>query len=167
MLACNISGANFGFNFSTVVNTNDSGQGSLRQGITNINLLANTGLAQTGQDNTYGVDTSVIKEVLLFNIPAASDPLGRADICGGTTCKITISSQLPAVAKQPAIIDATTQPGYVAGTPGVPRIQIVPTAGLDARGFTMGYDAPDSTLRGFAITGFQKPCTNRGLTVDR
>lgn len=162
----NITGADFGFNFSTVVNTNDSGQGSLRQGILNINLLANTGLAQAGQDNTYGVNPGVIKEVLLFNIPAASDPLGRTDICGGSTCKITISTQLPAVALEPAIIDATTQPGYVAGTPGVPRIHIVPTAGLDARGFTMGYDAPDSTLRGFAITGFRNLLTNRGITVD-
>ncbi len=166
MASSDITGANFGFNFSTVVNTNDSGQGSLRQTITNINLLANTGLAQTGQDNTYGINPSVIKEVLLFNIPAASDSLGRADICGGATCKITISSQLPAVANQPAIIDATTQPGYVAGTPGVPRIQIVPTAGLDARGFTMNYDAPDSTFRGFAITGFRNLNTNRALTVD-
>ncbi|UJS23266.1 SdrD B-like domain-containing protein [Thiothrix winogradskyi] len=161
-----IANANFGFNFSTVVNTNDSGQGSLRQGILNINLLANTGLAQAGQDNTYGVNPGVIKEVLLFNIPAASDPLGRTDICGGSTCKITINTQLPAVALEPAIIDATTQPGYVAGTPGVPRIHIVPTAGLDARGFTMGYDAPDSTLRGFAITGFRNLLTNRGITVD-
>ncbi|MBJ6611142.1 MAG: right-handed parallel beta-helix repeat-containing protein [Candidatus Thiothrix moscowensis] len=162
----NITGADFGFNFSTVININDSGQGSLRQGILNINLLANTGLAQAGQDNTYGINTGVIKEVLLFNIPAASDPLGRTDICGGSTCKITINTQLPAVAKQPAIIDATTQPGYVAGTPGIPRIQIVPTAGLDARGFTMGYDAPDSTLRGVAITGFRHLDSNRGLTVE-
>jgi hypothetical protein len=163
----NISGANFGFNFSTVVNTNDSGQGSLRQGITNINLLANTGLAQAGQDNTYGVNTSVTKEVLLFNIPAASDPLGRADICGGATCKITVNSQLPAVAKQPAIIDATTQPGYVAGTPGVPRIHIVPAAGVSATGLIMDYDAPDSTLRGIAISGFRNIANNNSVTFDR
>lgn len=166
MASSDISGVNFGFNFSTVVNTNDSGQGSLRQGILNINLLANTGLAQTGQDNTYGLDVSVIKEVLLFNIPASGDPLGRADICGGSVCKITVNSQLPAVAKQPAIIDATTQPGYVAGMPGAPIIQIAPVTGLDATGFVMDYDAPDSTFRGFAITGFQAKNTNRGLTIN-
>lgn len=161
----NSTGVNFGFNFSTVVNTNDSGQGSLRQGIININLLANTGLAQTGQDNTYGLDTSVTKEVLLFNIPSSSDTLGRTNICGGTVCKITVATELPALAS-PAIVDATTQPGYVAGTPGVPLIHIVPATGLDARGFVMGYLAPDSTLRGVAITGFRTKNSNRGLTVD-
>lgn len=161
----NASGLNFGFNFSTVVNTNDSGQGSLRQGILNSNLLANTGLAQTGQDNLYGLDSSVTKEVLLFSIPAANDPLGRADSCGGSVCKITVASELPALAA-PTIVDATTQPNYVTGTPGVPLIHIVPATGLDARGFVIGYLAPDSTLRGVAITGFRTKNSNRGLTVD-
>ena len=34
-----VSGVDFGFNFDVVVNTNDSGQGSLRQFIVNSNLL--------------------------------------------------------------------------------------------------------------------------------
>ncbi len=161
----NASGVNFGFNFSTVVNTNDSGQGSLRQGILNINLLANTGLAQVGQNNVYGLDSGVTKEVLLFNIPASGDPLGRADSCGGTVCKITVASELPTLTA-PAIVDATTQPNYVAGTPGMPLIHLVPATGLDARGFVMGYLAPDSTLRGVAITGFRTKNSNRGLTVE-
>ena len=40
------NGVDFGFNFDTIVNTNDSGQGSLRQFINNSNALDNTGLAQ-------------------------------------------------------------------------------------------------------------------------
>ncbi len=161
----NISGVNFGFNFSTVVNTNDSGQGSLRQTILNANLLANTGMAQTGQNNTYGADTSVTKEVLLFNIPAANDPLGRADICGGSTCKITVNSQLPNITA-PLIVDGSSQPGYVAGTPGIPRIQIVPASGLDARGMTVYYTATDSTIRALSITDFRTRNTNVAIDLQ-
>ncbi|NJM52406.1 MAG: DUF11 domain-containing protein, partial [Blastocatellia bacterium] len=43
-----ITGADFGFNFSTIVNRNDSGQGSLRQFILNSNALTNSGLNQSG-----------------------------------------------------------------------------------------------------------------------
>ena len=41
-----VSGVDFGFNFDVVVNTNDSGQGSLRQFIINSNLLAWSGRGQ-------------------------------------------------------------------------------------------------------------------------
>ncbi|WP_226170500.1 DUF6923 family protein [Hymenobacter lucidus] len=40
-------GIDFGFNFDVVVNTNNTGQGSLRQFITNSNTLTNENLAQT------------------------------------------------------------------------------------------------------------------------
>ena len=52
-----ITGVNFGFNFDTVVNTNNTGQGSLRQFITNANALSNTGLAQSGL--TAGIDNAI------------------------------------------------------------------------------------------------------------
>lgn len=156
-------GVNFGFNFSTVTNTNDSGQGSLRQAIINANLLGNTGLAQPG--STYGVNTGLSKEVLVFNIPAANDPLSRADICGGSTCKITVTSTLPAISA-PLIIDGTTQPGYTAGTPGIPHIQLSPVSGLDAIGLDVAYTAADSTVRGLAITGFRTSAMNRAINVE-
>ena len=158
-----ISGANFGFNFSTVINTNDSGQGSFRQAILNANLLSNAGLAQP--DSTYGVDSSVVKEVIVFNIPATGDTLGRADICGGTSCKITVNTQLPAISA-PTIIDGTTQPNYVVGTPGVPKIHLSPVSGLDAIGLKLAYNAPDSTVRGLAMTGFKTSTMNRAINVE-
>lgn len=160
--AANISGVDFGFNFSTVVNTNDSGQGSLRQAITNANLLANTGMAQPG--STYGFDTTLSKEVLVFNIPANSDPLGRADICGGATCTITLNTKLPNVTA-PLIIDGTTQLNYVAGSPGIPRIQIRPAAGLTATGLEIHQQANDSTVRGLSLTGFGVNITNTALSI--
>ena len=52
-----ISGLDFGFNFDTIVNVNDLGQGSLRAFITNANLLANSGLAQSGR--TAGIDNAI------------------------------------------------------------------------------------------------------------
>ncbi|WP_308873452.1 SdrD B-like domain-containing protein [Thiothrix subterranea] len=162
MASSDITGANFGFNFSTVVNTNDSGQGSLRQGIFNANLLANTGMAQP--DSNYGVNTALSKEVLVFNIPASGDPQGRADICGGKTCNITVNSKLPDITA-PLIIDGTTQPGYTAGTPGIPRIRISPVTGLDALGVSIAYNAPDSTVRGLSITGFRTSNMNRAINV--
>src|SRR5262249_33767591 len=43
-----VSGVDFGFNFDTIVNASDAGQGSLRQFIANSNALLNTSLAQSG-----------------------------------------------------------------------------------------------------------------------
>ncbi|MGI4872776.1 MAG: T9SS type A sorting domain-containing protein [Janthinobacterium lividum] len=42
------AGIDFGFNFDVVVNTNDTGQGSLRQFVLNANALTNANLAQSG-----------------------------------------------------------------------------------------------------------------------
>jgi uncharacterized repeat protein (TIGR01451 family) len=76
-----ITGIDFGFNFDTIVNTNDAGQGSLRQFIINSNALGNEGsLVQAGsrkdklnlsQSLPTGVETSI------FMIPSSTDPLGR------------------------------------------------------------------------------------------
>lgn len=156
-----ITGVDFGFNFSTVININDSGQGSLRQAILNANLLANS-MTQPGSN--YGLNTALNKEVLVFNIPASGDPQGRTDICGGTSCNITVNSKLPDITA-PLIIDGATQPGYTAGTPGIPRIRIAPTAGLDAIGISIAYTATDSTVRGLSITGFRTSSMNRAINV--
>src|SRR5262249_56078494 len=52
-----VSGVDFGFDFDTIVNANDAGQGSLRQFIANAGALGNAGLAQAGL--TAGTETSV------------------------------------------------------------------------------------------------------------
>lgn len=52
--------ADFGFNFSTVVNTNNSGQGSLRQFISNSNALTNAGLDQDPFNGTPATGTTAI-----------------------------------------------------------------------------------------------------------
>ena len=54
-----VVGVDFGFNFDTIVNTNDAGQGSLRQFVLNSNALSNAGLAQDGQ--TAGQEVSIFQ----------------------------------------------------------------------------------------------------------
>ncbi len=92
LVSANLVGVDFGFNFDTIVNVNDTGQGSLRQFVTNSNALSNTGLAQVGQ--TAG------KEVSIFMIPNAVLTSGVAIINLASTLTITDSD---------TSIDATTQ----------------------------------------------------------
>jgi len=98
----NIGGINFVFNFSTIVNTNSEGQGSLRQFIINSNTLSNTGLAQAG--HTASVENSI------FMIPSSSDPLSRpADPnFTGTTFDIKPTSELPPITDK-VILDGFIQ----------------------------------------------------------
>jgi hypothetical protein len=91
--SANVSGVDFGFNFNTVVNVNDTGQGSLRQAITNANTLsddASLPLAQTGR--TAGVDN------IVFMIPNGKLADGTAtnggslSLNGGLRSTINLSS---------------------------------------------------------------------------
>lgn len=74
-----VQGVDFGFNFSTVVNTNDSGQGSLRQFLFNNKQLAIDSLAQAlpvalAAEYPAGTETSI------FMIPATQLTAGEAQI---------------------------------------------------------------------------------------
>jgi hypothetical protein len=122
-----------------VLNTADSGPGSLRQAITDAN-------------NAPGADQ------IDFNIPT-SDP-GFTPPSNGVPgfWTITPASALPTIARDPATpstpnsltIDGTTQPGYA----GRPIIQIVGSnagAGVDGLLITAG----DCTVRGLVINQFQ------------
>ncbi|NER18461.1 Calx-beta domain-containing protein, partial [Spongiivirga citrea] len=104
-------GVDFGFNFNTIVNTNDSGQGSLSQFIINANTLGNTGLDVVSNsifDPAAGDDVSV------FMIPPASDPFGRTADTGFTSGVFIIdqSTQLPDIIDADTHIDARTQTAY-------------------------------------------------------
>ncbi len=78
-----VAGMDFGFNFNTIVNTNETGQGSLEQFIINSNAIGETGLdieANGIFDPAAGEDTSI------FMIPPTADALGRtadANYSGG------------------------------------------------------------------------------------
>ena len=114
-----------------IVNVNDSGQGSLRQFLTNANALANAGLAQAGRP--AGIENAV------FEIP------------GPAPHTITPATWLPSITN-PVVLDGTTQPGFS----GTPIIELDGSAttydtGLDAGLVIL---AGNSTVRGLVINRF-------------
>ncbi len=108
-----VAGLDFGFNFNTIVNTNESGQGSLEQFIVNSNAIGETGLdieANSIFDPAAGEDTSI------FMIPPTADGLGRtADpnySSGVFDILISNGSPLSAVTGDNTHIDGRTQTAY-------------------------------------------------------
>jgi trimeric autotransporter adhesin len=73
-----VTGIDFGYNFDTIVNTNNTGQGSLRQFVANSNALSNTGLDQIANPlpalGTTAIDPAPGIETSIFMIPANSLP---------------------------------------------------------------------------------------------
>ena len=138
-----VTGVNFGFNFSTVVNTNDSGQGSLRQAITNANALDNTGLAQSGR--TAGIENLVF---MIGNGSAAAGLRNTINYFSGGVASIAPASALPTVSA-PLVLDAQTQPGWALA----PIVELNGTgAGAGTSGLRL--DAAGTVLRGFVVNRF-------------
>jgi hypothetical protein len=118
--ASTVTGVDFGFNFDTIVNTNNSGQGSLRQFITNANALTGeASLAQVGQ--TAGRETSI------FMIPnGVANPGQNTGYANQLTtsganagaARITLSSALPAITGASTTLDGFTQTANVRATAG-------------------------------------------------
>uniref|UniRef100_UPI002635099F beta strand repeat-containing protein n=1 Tax=uncultured Eudoraea sp. TaxID=1035614 RepID=UPI002635099F len=112
-----VAGLDFGFNFNTIVNTNEDEQGSLEQFIVNSNNLGETGLdieANGIFDPVAGEDTSV------FMIPSSGDVLGRtADPnFGSGYFNITVpnGSPLSVITGDNTNIDGRTQTAYSGDT---------------------------------------------------
>ncbi|WP_289644851.1 beta strand repeat-containing protein [Maribacter aestuarii] len=107
----------FGFNFNTIVNTNEDGQGSLEQFIVNSNNLDETGLdieSNSIFDPAPGEDTSI------FMIPPTGDPQGRtADANFGSgyfDIFISNANPLSAISSDNTKIDGRTQTAYSSNT---------------------------------------------------
>ncbi|WP_223198207.1 beta strand repeat-containing protein [Maribacter arenosus] len=112
-----VVGLDFGFNFNTIVNTNEDGQGSLEQFILNSNELDEIGLdivANSIFDPAAGEDTSI------FMIPSTGDPLGRTADSNYTSgifdIVISNGSPLTDVGGMNTIIDGRTQTAYSGDT---------------------------------------------------
>ncbi|MCE2661222.1 MAG: hypothetical protein LW854_23850, partial [Rubrivivax sp.] len=165
------TGVDFGFNFSTVVNTNDSGPGSLRQAITNANTLGgDASLAQVGR--TAAVDNIVF--MLPNGTTGSGGSLGLAagglraalNTFSGGVATLSPATALPTVSTA-MVIDAQAQPGWTAAA-NAPVVKIAATAGsLAGNGFTVSAGA---TVRGFSIVGFSSSAgvsiTGAGATVQ-
>ena len=118
----------------TVINTNDSGAGSLRQAIIDVN-------ANSGTDD------------IVFNIGTGDsgyiDPTLGAPGSGDEYWSIQLSTVLPAITEAVAL-DATTQNPFT-GTPVIELDGSIAT-GSDENGITI--ETGGGTIRGFAINRF-------------
>ncbi len=129
----------FGFNFSTVVNTNDSGQGSLRQFLLNANLLGDDStLAQTGR--------IAGKENAILELPTTDPNYNTAK----GYWSIPLQSALPAITS-PLMLDGSLP----AGSNNNPTLELKgTTAGAGSNGLTLQTGGSGSTIRKLAINGF-------------
>jgi uncharacterized repeat protein (TIGR01451 family) len=125
-----VAGLDFGYNFDTIVNNNDSGQGSLRQFILNSNALPNSNLNQIGQ--TAG------QEVSIFMIPNGSSNAGQRvgllNQVSGTTnnngaAVITLASPLDAVTDSNTTISGFTQTNNIGNT-NAGQVGSAPSVGI-------------------------------------
>ena len=139
-----ISGIDFGFNFDTIVNANDSGQGSLRQFVLDANPLGNAGLAQSGR--RAGLDNAVFMLADGTARPGLNASYASQFVAG--VAPIALASALPALSS-PAVIDAHTQPGWTSG-PIVELNGAAAGAATDGLSLTAG----GTTVRGLVIDRF-------------
>ena len=169
-----VAGVDFGFSFDTIVNVNNTGQGSLRQFVTNANALPGEGaLAQVGQ--TAGRETSI------FMIPnGVANPgqnVGYANQltvggANGGAARITLTSALPAITGANTSLDARTQTANVRATAGGAETN----PGQVGSGGTVGtsaialpqFDRPEVVVNAAAtqLSGTAASVTIRGLAVE-
>jgi uncharacterized repeat protein (TIGR01451 family) len=175
------TGPDFGFNFDVVVNTNNAGQGSLRQFITNANALGGeTSLAQAGSNAAGLLPAST--ETSIFMIPDGAAHPGllasgnggpASQLNGSGVAVITPATVLPAITGTLTRIDGTTQSSNIGntngGTLGIggtvgtgntalgtvnrPEVQLVGSTAT-AIGLDLANTATNSTIAGLAIYGF-------------
>jgi parallel beta-helix repeat protein len=118
--APNITGVDFGFNFDTIVNVNNTGQGSLRQFIINSNAKTGEGsLAQVGQ--TGGRETSIF--MIANGIANPGHNVGYANLltvggANGGAARITLTSALPTITGTNTSLDGRTQTANVRASAG-------------------------------------------------
>uniref|UniRef100_A0A832I359 DUF11 domain-containing protein n=1 Tax=Eiseniibacteriota bacterium TaxID=2212470 RepID=A0A832I359_UNCEI len=161
-----LAGVDFGFSFSTVVNPNDDGQGSLRQALLNANALANAGLAQAG--HPPGIETTVF--MVAPGAPRPGLRAGLPSLLDAGRVRISLLTPLPAITDALRLDGATqtahggdTNPGALGagGTAGVDALTVatVPAPEVeiaDGAGLPLGLDlqAAGTVLRHVAVTGF-------------
>ena len=142
--SASVAGIDFGFNFDTVVNTNDTGQGSLRQALTNANALGgDASLGQSGR--TAAIENLVF---MIGNGSAAAGLRSTVNLFSGGVASVALASALPTLTTA-LVIDAQTQPGWTLAP-------IVEINGSGAGGSTAGLtiNGAGSTVRGLIVNRF-------------
>ncbi|HEX8425578.1 right-handed parallel beta-helix repeat-containing protein, partial [Hymenobacter sp.] len=155
------TGPDFGFNFDVVTNTNDAGQGSLRQFITNANALGDENLlAQSGSNSVNTLPAG--KETSIFMIPSGNAVAGlRAGLISGLTGGVAViapATALPIISGPNTYIDGSTQTFNVGNTNNV-TLGVGGTVGTAATALSQ-VNGPEVQLVGSTTT-----VINTGLNV--
>ncbi|MDO1511840.1 Calx-beta domain-containing protein [Maribacter confluentis] len=113
-----VANIDFGYNFNTIVNTNQFGQGSLEQFILNSNTLGEAGL---DIDANSIFDPAAGEDVSIFMIPPTGDSMGRAadanyNASGYFDIFLDNSNPLSDITGNTTIIDGRTQEAYSGNT---------------------------------------------------
>ncbi|HEY0977807.1 MAG TPA: HYR domain-containing protein [Flavobacteriales bacterium] len=138
-----VTGVDFGYSFSVICNTNDAGQGSLRQFIHQANVLSNTGLAIQGR--TAGMEHAIF---MIGNGTAAPGLRAANNSFSGGVATIQPSIFMTHITA-PLVLDAQTQPGWT----NAPILELNGN-GSNASGLRFTTGANGSVLRGFVIGRF-------------
>ncbi|MBC9932683.1 DUF7507 domain-containing protein [Chitinophaga qingshengii] len=173
----NVTGIDFGFNFSAIVNTNSTGQGSLQQFISNSNILTNTGLSQAANSiftPAPGVETSIFMIPDGNAHPGINKPNQLTAAGGGATAIINLTTLLPAVTDANTSIDGrtqtanigNTQPG-VAGNPGTKvGVDQIPLPGVQRPEVEIRWNgAAGTATSGLNLSGNNEVV--RGIAISR
>jgi trimeric autotransporter adhesin len=161
-----VNDIDFGYNFDTIVNTNDSGQGSLRQFILNSNALTNAGLDQVANPNpapgTTAVDPATGVETSIFMIPVSGlNANGVAVITPTTTQTLTppdttaatvVTTTFPIISDAYTAIDGRTQTINIGNTNTAANLGDTSTiVGVNGTALT-GVASPEIELAGNSST---------------
>ena len=159
--SANVTGVDFGWNFDTIANTNGTGQGSLRQFITNANTLG--GDASLAQSSLVAAKENAV--FMISNGTAAAGLRTANNYFSGGVATISPTSALPTISS-PLVIDGYTQPGASANTLaiGSNAVLVIVLDGINAGDTTPGFSiaAGATTVRGLVINNF----TYAGIHLD-
>ena len=160
-----VVGQDFGYNFDLITNTNNAGQGSLRQFVANASALANeAGLTQSGfrKDGTgTTVALAAGKETSIFMIPGTTAVNGlRAGLTSGLTGGVAIISTssvltLTGASAANTVLDGGTQTynlGTAAGNTATGTVTgtITTTVGVDGLPIT-AFNVPEVEISGVSV----------------
>jgi hypothetical protein len=149
----------FGFNFDTIVNPNDTGQGSFRQFLLNANALGNAGLAQAGQGAGIECSTFMVSDGAAHLGLRA----GLANLLTGGVVRLAPLTALPALTDASTRVDGATQTANVGNTNSV-SLGTGGTVGVDALALPL-VPGPEVELRDGAALAIGLDLQASGLAV--